>query len=49
MAISDGKGAGSALIEAIATPKALVWSRPRSRFRASSLTLVLTIWAIAST
>jgi hypothetical protein len=48
MAVSDGKGAGGALIEAIATPKALVVAAAIV-IPGSIITLVLTIWAIAST
>jgi hypothetical protein len=47
MAVSDGKGAGGALIEAIATPKALVVAAGIA-IPGIIITVVLTIWAIAS-
>ena len=48
MAVSDGKGAGGALIEAVATPKALMVAAAIA-LPGIIATLVLTIWAIAST
>lgn len=48
MAVSDGNGAGGALIEAIATPKALIVAAAIA-MPGIIATLVLTIWAIAST
>jgi hypothetical protein len=48
MAVSDGKGAGGALIEALATPRALVVAAAIA-IPGIIGTLVLTIWAIAST
>jgi hypothetical protein len=48
MAVSDGKGAGGALLEAIGTPKALVVAAAIA-IPGIIVTLVLTIWAIAST
>jgi hypothetical protein len=48
MAVSDGKGAGGALIEALATPRALVVAAAIA-IPGIIVTLVLTIWAIAST
>jgi hypothetical protein len=48
MAVSDGKGAGGALIEAIATPKALMVAAAIA-LPGIIATFVLTIWAIAST
>ena len=47
MAVSDGKGAGGALIEAIAAPKALIVAAAIA-VPGIIATLVLTIWAIAS-
>ncbi len=47
MAVSDGKGAGGALIEAIATPKALVVAAGVA-VPGLNINVVLTIWAIAS-
>jgi hypothetical protein len=48
MAVSDGKGAGSALIEAIGAPRALIVAGAII-VPGSVITLVLVIWAIAST
>ena len=48
MAVSDGEGAGGALIEAIATPKALAVAAAIA-IPGIIITLALTIWAIAST
>jgi hypothetical protein len=48
MAVSDGKGAGGALIEAIAAPRALHVAAAIA-IPGIVLTLVLTIWAITST
>jgi hypothetical protein len=48
MAVSDGKGAGSALIEAIGDRTALVVAMGIA-IPGSIITLVLTIWAITST
>ena len=48
MAVSDGKGAGGALIEAVATPKAVIVAAAIA-LPGIIATLVLTIWAIAST
>jgi hypothetical protein len=48
MAVSDGKGAGGTLIEAIAAPKALTVAAAIA-VPGIIITLVLTIWAIAST
>ena len=47
MAVSDGKGAGGALIEAVATPKAVIVAAAIA-LPGIIATLVLTIWAIAS-
>ena len=48
MSISDGKGAGNALIEAIAAPSALMVAGAIA-IPGIVLTLVLTIWAIVAT
>jgi hypothetical protein len=48
MAVSDGKGAGGALIEAVGTPKAIMVAAAIA-IPGMLVTLVLTIWAIAST
>jgi hypothetical protein len=48
MAVSDGKGAGGALIESMGDPKALMVAAAIA-IPGIVLTLVLTIWAITST
>jgi hypothetical protein len=48
MAVSDGKGAGGALIEAVAAPTALLVAGAIA-IPGIIVTLVLTIWAIIST
>jgi hypothetical protein len=48
MAVSDGKGAGGALIEATGSPRALLVAGAIA-IPGTIATLVLTIWAIAST
>jgi hypothetical protein len=48
MAVSDGKGAGSTLIEAIGAPRALIVAAAIV-LPGSVVTLALVIWAIAST
>jgi hypothetical protein len=48
MAVSDGKGAGGALIEATASPRALLVAGA-IMIPGAIATLVLTIWAITST
>jgi hypothetical protein len=47
MAVSDGKGAGGALIEAMASPKALLVAGAIV-VPGTILTVALTIWAIAT-
>jgi hypothetical protein len=47
MAVSDGKGAGGALIEAMASPRALVVAGAIA-VPGIILTVALTIWAIAT-
>ena len=48
MAVSDGKGAGDALIEATMSPRALLIAGIIA-IPGSIATVVLTIWAIVST
>jgi hypothetical protein len=48
MAVSDGKGAGGALIESIGAPKALMVAAAIA-IPGIIITVALTIWAIAST
>jgi hypothetical protein len=48
MAVSDGRGAGGALIEAVGNRKALVVAAGIA-IPGIIITLVLTIWAISST
>ena len=48
MSISDGKGAGSALIEAVGAPRTLMVAGAIA-IPGIVVTLVLTIWAIVAT
>ena len=48
MAVSDGKGAGGALIEATMSPKALIVAGAIA-IPGTIATIALTIWAITST